>query len=284
MITKIDRDEAYESIHDLALTISFLAASFPLIASFAFFYFWRSPTAVYELQKAGLKQERDRVSQQFRIEQGHRSRIEVRFSRIFDESPLPKQIHAMDGLGIIAINRAHERLFGYGLDEITRLEDWLKLAYPDAGIRDALHAQCLQDVAKARESNIAIESPEMQMRCKDGSVRIIRGTMSVADDNVIIIWRDMTDLCRSEAALIESERRFRGMVEQTISGFYVVVDNRVAYINPQVTEMTGWRPEDVVGHTPDEFVDEQSAKDMLQAQQRLLAGQRTVTIHINARR
>jgi PAS domain-containing protein len=63
-----------------------------------------------------------------------------------------------------------------------------------------------------------------------------------------------------------------------------VVDNRVAYFNPQVTEMTGWCPEDVIGQTPEEFVDEQSAKDLLQGQERLLSGQCTVTINACAPR
>lgn len=284
LITKIDRDEAYENIHSIAKTIGFLTFCFLLISTFALYFFWRSRISAYELQNSILEQERDHASQQFSAERLRRNRIEARFSRIFDESPLPKQIHSIDDLSIVAINRAHERLFGYGLEEISRLDDWLNLAYPDTGIRDALYRQWLQDIAKARESNEVIESPEMQMRCKDGSIRVISGNMSIADDNIIIIWSDLTDLRRSEEALIESERRFRGMVEQTISGFYVVVDNRVAYINPQVTEMTGWRPEDVIGHTPDEFVDEQSVKELIQAQERLSSGQRTVTININVRR
>lgn len=283
LITKIDLEEANAGIVSLAKIISFLAFAFFVIASFALHYLWRSRAAEYESHHRTLVEALDSSSRQLEDEHRHRSKVEARYARIFNASPLPKQIHAIDDLSIIAINRAHEDTFGYQLEEISAIDDWMNKVYPEKAARESLRALWLKDVETAREREDIIESPEMQMRCKDGSMRVFRGSMSVANDNIILVWTDLTDLRRSESALIESERRFRGMVEQTISGFYVVVDGRVAYINPRVTEMTGWTSEEVIGRAPGEFVDEQSVNDMLEAQQLLLSGKRTVTTKLKAK-
>lgn len=284
LITKIDREEARAGIVRLAQIIAFLAFSFLLIASLALHYLWRIRAGEYESHQRTLTAALDSSTRRLEDEHRHRSKIEARYARIFNASPLPKQIHALDDLSIIAINRAHEDIFGYQLEEISSLDDWMGKVYPDQSARETLRVLWMKDIEKIRESDGVIESPEMQMHCRDGRIRVFRGSMSIAHDNIIVIWTDLTELRRSEEALVESERRFRGMVEQTISGFYVVVDGRIAYINPRVTEMTGWLSDEVIGHAPGDFVDEQSGKDMQQAQQLLLSGQRTVTTKLNAKR
>jgi PAS domain S-box-containing protein/putative nucleotidyltransferase with HDIG domain len=176
-------------------------------------------------------------------------------------------------------------VFGYTLDEISDIEAWMEKVYPDPEVRDGRKKGWIADIEKIRSKQLAIcESPEMRMHCRDGKVRIMRGSMSIVGEDIIIVWTDLTELRASETALIESERRFRGMVEQTISGFYVVVDGRIAYVNPRVTEMVGWGHDEIVGRGPEDFVDESSAHVMRNAEQRLNAGERNVTIKINALR
>mgnify|MGYP002128954264 CR=1 FL=1 len=65
----------------------------------------------------------------------------------------------------------------------------------------------------------------MHLRCKDGSERMARGTMTMVGDEAIIVWTDLTEIRQSEQVLQESEQRFRNMIEQTISGIYVRRDD-----------------------------------------------------------
>lgn len=285
LLTKVDEEEAHARISSLGQTIAALAACFIVIAGAALYLLWRNRTMEFEARRSALERALGDSSEQIKTEQHHRSRVEASFAGIFDASPEPKQIHNLRDLGITAINRAHARVFGYALDEIREIDAWMGKVYPDPDIRDTLKKGWIADIEKIRGGGITIsESPELRMHCRDGTVRTMRASMSVTGNDIIINWTDLTELRNSESALLESERRFRGMVEQTISGFYVVVDGRIAYINPRVTEMVGWSHDEVIGRGPEEFVDEASARDMYMAQQRLLSGERTVTIQLNALR
>lgn len=283
VLTKIDEDEAYSGVASLGKTIALLASGFIAIAGLALYFLWRNKAMEFEVRQSVLQGALDESSEMIKTEQQLRSRIEGNFARIFDASPVPKQIHSLRDLNITAINKEHERLFGYALDEISDINLWFEKAYPDPDVRESLRKEWISAVEKACQDGMVIESPEIRIQCRNGFVRTVRSSMSVSGNDIIVSWTDLTELRNSETALIESEKRFRGMVEQSISGFYVVVDGCVAYINPRLTEMVGWSQGDVIGHGPEEFVDEESAQRLIMARQRLLAGERTVTIKLDAR-
>ena len=70
------------------------------------------------------------------------------------------------------------------------------------------------------------------------------------------IGEDITEQRRAEAALQESEARFRGMIEQSISGTCIVdADYRVVYVNPRLAAILGYEsPASVIGRPVLEFV------------------------------
>lgn len=283
LLTKLDEDEAYAKVATLGKTISLLASLFIALAGLTIYYFWRNQRNEFEVRRSEMERELNSSSEQIKSEQYKRIRVEANFTHIFDASPVPMQIHSLRDLRITAINQAHVRMFGYALEEIIDLDFWFEKIYPEPDIHEQFRKGWIADIKKIRNDQSVSESPELQMLCRDGTVRTMRASMSISGDDIIIIWTDLTELRNSETALIESERRFRGMVEQTISGFYVVVDQRVAYVNPRLTEMVGWSHDEVIGHGPEEFVDQQSAQEMYKAQQRLLEGERTVSIRLMAR-
>ncbi len=54
-----------------------------------------------------------------------------------------------------------------------------------------------------------------------------------------------------QADLVDSERRFRTLVEQSVSGFYMVQDGRIAYVNARFAEIFGYAsPEEMLGKSP----------------------------------
>lgn len=62
-----------------------------------------------------------------------------------------------------------------------------------------------------------------------------------------------------QADLVESERRFRTLVEQSVSGFYMVQDDRIAYVNARFAEIFGYAsPDEIIGKNP---IDMAAAKD-----------------------
>jgi PAS domain S-box-containing protein/putative nucleotidyltransferase with HDIG domain len=172
--------------------------------------------------------------------------MEVRFEEVFRASPLPMQIHALAEHRIRAINNAHRRWLGYELDDIAAESRWFEQVYPDPQTREQLREIWLQGITQARQE-ASVPSPELSLRGKDGKTHIARGTMTVVGKDAIIAWTDLTEIRQSEQALRDSEQRFRGMVEQTISGMYVRRDGKFIYVNPRYCQMIGWPAEELLG-------------------------------------
>ncbi len=49
--------------------------------------------------------------------------------------------------------------------------------------------------------------------------------------------RDITERIRAERELVESEAQFRGLVEQSIAGIYIIQDDKFVYVNPRFAEI-----------------------------------------------
>jgi PAS domain S-box-containing protein len=72
---------------------------------------------------------------------------------------------------------------------------------------------------------------------------------------IAIIARDITDRRNTEEALIQSEQRFRNLI--TAIGDIVWETDahaRFVYVSPQVETILGYKPDELIGHTPFEFL------------------------------
>ena len=66
----------------------------------------------------------------------------------------------------------------------------------------------------------------------------------------VAVWLVVTTpaMQTDDAALRESERKFRNFVEQSLVGLYVVQDGRIAYANSKTAQLLGYdSPEDLIG-------------------------------------
>lgn len=75
---------------------------------------------------------------------------------------------------------------------------------------------------------------------------IVRG-VTLPDGRGLVFIQNITRRVEAEEALRESERKFRSLVEQSISGIYIIQDRRVAYANPRAAEISGRRHEELLG-------------------------------------
>ena len=89
---------------------------------------------------------------------------------------------------------------------------------------------------------------ETVRRRKDGTLISVSLTISpIKDDTGRIIGastiaRDISRQKRTEEALLESEQRFRELVENSLTGISIIQDNRIIYQNPEQERLLGPLP------------------------------------------
>ncbi len=101
----------------------------------------------------------------------------------------------------------------------------------------------------------------VQVQCADGSARWSDvayrlvwndgGTV----DAIIAAHRDVTDQVLVEQALVESEARYRLLAEHASDlVFQTATDGMLDWVSPSIARLTGWEPEQVLGHRIRDFV------------------------------
>ncbi|TXH87946.1 MAG: PAS domain S-box protein [Rhodoferax sp.] len=199
-----------------------------------------------------------------------RRESEERFARVFEVSPLPMQIYSYGSHKLVAVNQAMERVFGYTAADIPDDQAWFTQVYPDPVQRAELVRMWTEEAlpqARRQGPGAVVTSPEMSLRCKDGSDKVVRGSMSVVGDEIIIQWQDLTETVQAQARLRQDEERFRSLVEQSLLGMYVTQNERIVYVNPRFCEIVGWSHKDLIGQDSLQFIgrDDQDKSAVLHA-------------------
>ncbi|WP_286379879.1 HD domain-containing phosphohydrolase [Acinetobacter pseudolwoffii] len=178
--------------------------------------------------------------------------MEQRFQQVFLQSPVPMHIISVQDERILAVNLAYEKWLGYSLEDFQNREAWLEKVAPNPEQRQFMQRNWEEALQLAKNGK-QVQFPEITLLAKDGSQRIAQRTLAIVGNDVILAWNDLTTIRKTEQALRDSEQRFRGMVEQTVVGMYVLRDNHYLYVNPSYANMLGRSAAALIGHNILEF-------------------------------
>jgi PAS domain S-box-containing protein/putative nucleotidyltransferase with HDIG domain len=105
------------------------------------------------------------------------------------------------------------------------------------------------DLLRAIEGGpgFVVSSPELQLLRSDGRRLWMVGRLTVVNDDILAQWIDLTEIRRAEAELRANEQRFRGMIEHNLAAICVVMGMEVVYCNRRLSDLTGWRVDELVG-------------------------------------
>ncbi|MCX8038507.1 MAG: PAS domain S-box protein [Candidatus Sumerlaeia bacterium] len=131
---------------------------------------------------------------------------------------------------------------------------------------EELAAQYHAGILKAIETGQPT-SREDCLHIGDRQVWVSATASAINDDRVVVVIRDITEQKRAEETLGQREAYFRALIENT-SDIIVVqnADRTMRYVSPAVERILGYRPEEIIGRTPSEFIhpdDQQPTRDVL---------------------
>jgi len=207
-------------------------------------------------------------------------RSEIRFRGIFENSAAGIILCDWDG-NFLESNDAFRALLGYGRDELGGRH--FSTLIPPADLE-----MSLADVRRLKSGEVPYFQNESRYLRKDGQTVWVHKFVSLIPDttgkmsNVVVLVTDITERKRAEAALAESEHRYRSLFESMQEAFMLgevlfdeagkPCDWRYLDVNPYFEAIYGRKREEVVGKTYRKVLPGAHSDDWIE-----IAGRVTVT-------
>ncbi|MDD5023677.1 MAG: PAS domain S-box protein [Methanoregula sp.] len=207
--------------------------------------------------------ERKRVEEALRI-------AHEKYTKAFLSAPNAITISELDSGRFIEVNDAATRIFGYSRDELIgksaiELGIWLNKEERD---------HFIDQIRKHGK----VSQFEVLERRKSGDLyyaRVNADTISIGNITCIIaIIHDITDQKNAEAALRESEKRFRNLFETTSDLVWEVDETgHYTYVSPKVLATLGYTPDELRGKTPFDVMPPEEAARVGEIFSKIIASQ-----------
>ncbi|MBL7692435.1 MAG: PAS domain S-box protein [Flavipsychrobacter sp.] len=180
---------------------------------------------------------------------------EARFRTAFEESAIGMALVSLQGKWMM-VNSALCNMVGYTHEEM------LKCGFQDLTHPEDLPAdvEALKDMRAGRRD---LYRAEKRFIHKDGTTVWINLNVALLRDKKGVPLYNVAQI-ENITERIESQMKFRDLVEKSVVGVYIVQDGMFVYANPWVLKEFGYKEEELIGHSIFDFIveeDQQRAKE-----------------------
>ncbi len=184
------------------------------------------------------------------------------YRAVFEAAPDPMVVYDNKGRATY-LNPAFTRLFGWTWEEVIGRQ----IDFVPQKNREETRA-AIEVLFQNNDAYVPLES---KRKTKDGRVldvlinaAIIRGL----DENprgMVVNLKDITEKKKAEQALVESERRYRELINNVTDVIYTHdLEGRILSINKSATLVFGYEPEEMIGHFFAEFMPPSNQRDFFE--------------------
>lgn len=164
------------------------------------------------------------------------------FLELFENNPHPMWVFDLETLRFLAVNAAMEQRYGYSRDEL--------LAVTVLDIRPEEEIERFKSHIN-RQGDSVDRAGRWCHRTKSGEVLhmdITARRISFKGRRAeIVLAIDASEQVRALASLNKVEAMYRGMIEHSMVGIYIVQAMKIVYANPSLMEMFGYSVDEIIG-------------------------------------
>ncbi len=141
---------------------------------------------------------------------------ESRFRTLAETAPVGIVISDKAGRNVY-INQRFSELLGYSPEQITSVDDWYLLAYPDEHYREKVKKEWKRSLRSQIRGESNGQPMEYSVTCNNGSVKQIEFRFKAIGKLNFIFLIDNTERYSAEAAIRESERKLKEELEMQVN-------------------------------------------------------------------
>lgn len=142
------------------------------------------------------------ITERKRAEEALRA-SEAQFRHLIEASPVAMGVSDARG-NIEYLNARFIEQFGYRREDIPSIDEWFLRAYPDPTYRRGILERWTAGMEDARRNGTDIALTDVEVVCRDGSLRVVEVIGSIIGAKILAIFNDITDRKRIESALRDS--------------------------------------------------------------------------------